>query len=128
MLKRDTIRVDIACNHPDNGLFVGVAQAIHIGEYEFQSRAWDWAPKLTEGNGWIRIGGKSLRCSGSRYGVGNWCWTAFYCDRRHVESLMNWQRFRRWYSLDAAPIEYFGKWEAGEPLRLPTTDKHTSLV
>lgn len=111
------MRIDIACNDPDNGLFDGVARAIHIGPVEFSSRAWDWAPKLTEGDGWIRIGGKKLKCSGSTYGVGNWCWNAYFCERDDVEALLNWPKFRKWFSMDAGTVGLYNKWESGEPLR-----------
>ena len=111
------MRIDIACNDPDNGLFDGVARALHIGPVEFSSRAWDWAPRLTEGDGWIRIGGKKLRCKGSTYGVGNWCWNAYFCERDDVEALLNWSKFRKWFDMEAGTVSLYAKWEKGEPLR-----------
>ena len=111
------MRIDIACNDPDNGLFDGVARALHIGPVEFSSRAWAWAPRLTEGDGWIRIGGKKLRCKGSTYGVGNWCWNAYFCERDDVEALLNWSKFRTWFDMEAGTVSLYAKWEKGEPLR-----------
>jgi len=111
------VRIEIACNNPDNGLFDGVARAIHIGPVELSSNTWDWAPRLTEGDGWIRIGGKKLRCSGSTYGVVNWCWKAYFWERDDVEALLNWPRFRKWFSVDTGTESLYGKWKTGEPLR-----------
>lgn len=111
------MRLDIACNNPDNGAFDGVARMIHIGPVEFGCRFLHWAPRLTEGDGWIRIGGKKLRCKGSTYGVGNWCWNAYFCERDDVEALLNWAKFRKWFNMDAGTVSLYAKWEKGEPLR-----------
>ncbi len=112
------MRVDIACNDPDNGVFDGRARAVHVGSTEFWCKFGDWAPKLTEGDGWIRIGGLKLQCQGSKYGVGNWCWNGYYLQPSEVERLVNWPKFRAWFDVDQASSGVFERYKAGKPLRL----------
>lgn len=110
--------IEIYCNNPDNGLFDGKASAIHIGSLRLACRFWDWSPKLVEGDGFIRLGGKKLRCSGSVYGVGNWCWNAYRCDAADVEALVNWAKFRKWFDVEEAPARVFDAYRAGRKLVL----------
>lgn len=112
------VPVDICCNHPDNGLFIGRAPSIHVGDIRLGCRTWDWSPKFTEGNGWIRIGGMKITCLGSKYGVGNWCWNRYACDGAEVERLINWSRFRKWFDIEEADEEIFNDFKAGKPLRI----------
>lgn len=110
--------IKICCNDPDNGLFDGKASAIHIGSLRLACRFLDWSPKLTEGDVFIRIGGKKLRCYGSRYGVGNWCWNAYGCDDADVEALVNWPKFRKWFDVEEASPRVFDAYRAGRKLVL----------
>ena len=113
-----TIRVDLACNDPNSGLPSGRVNAVMIGNVEFYSNTLDWGPKLTEGDGWIRIGGMKLGCAGSKYGVGNWCWTRFWLNKPDVERLVNWAKFRKWFDIEQAAVGVFERYKAGKPLVL----------
>lgn len=112
------MRLDIACNDPYTGLFDGKAHAVHVGEVEFSRSYFDWSPRFTEGDGWIRVGGKKLRCRASTYGVGNWCWNAYWCDDADVEALLNWVKFRKWFDIEAGPCRVFNAYKAGKRLKL----------
>ena len=110
--------LEICCNDPDNGLFVGRAAAIEIGNrISFECRYIDWSPKLTEGDGFIRIGGRKLQCFQSREWYGNWCWNVYLCRSDEVEALVNWPKFRKWFDISEAHPRVFDAYKAGKPLR-----------
>lgn len=120
-----SIRLELACNDPDNGVFAGMVYAVQVCDLELRSKALDWGPRLTVGDGYIRIGGMKLRCTGSKDWYGNWCWNAYYCDVPDVERLLNWEKFRKWFDVEQSPTAVYDKYRGGLPLRFIRKPRRT---
>lgn len=112
------MNLHVCCNDWRNGIFTGKVSAIEVASLNLECRFLDWQPRITEGDGFIRIGGRKLRCSGSKYGIGNWCWNGYKCDAEDVLALLNWPKFRTWFDLTEAPEKVFDAYRAGRNLRL----------
>lgn len=118
--ERPPIRVDVACNDPDNGVFLGRAPMVQIGICEFEGQWWnvERSPRFVVVGDTIRWSGKLWPYSRYKYGLGNWCWDAFWMPAPTAADLVNWFRGRRlydistglglvfdWYKSDAPPME-----------------------
>jgi hypothetical protein len=87
-----TLRVDFACNNPDNGQFEGLCSGISI---EDESR--DYAIhyiclelKMTWTADEITLDGEPFQVCGRRCWVGNWCWDGTRLRAADAVRLVAW--------------------------------------
>ncbi|GAB0119468.1 hypothetical protein [Acidisoma sp. 7E03] len=119
---RQGVRIDIACNDPNNGQFVGRANmfALPDGLGEFEARNFLHGPKLTELKDAIRIRRQVFPVKGSREWIGNWCWNGYWMEPPiAAEFVLTMWRSRKFSC--SSETEAFGRflfedWEAGEPI------------
>src|SRR5579875_3760956 len=94
----DLIRLDIACNDADSGLFAGRAQMIELpdGLMELEARHYDRAPTFLEvSNSTFRLAGKRWPFVRSKEWVGNWCWNAYWLEEPVARAFLIWLHGRR---------------------------------
>jgi hypothetical protein len=109
--------LQLCCNDPDNGNFTGRVSAVEAHGLKLASRTWDWGPKLTVGDGFIRIGGMKLRGGLAKSSYGNWCWNAYRVESDDLMKLINWPKFREWFDVEEAPERVFTAYRAGRRLK-----------
>lgn len=109
------LRIDIACNDPDTGVFAHEAHAISIGDIELDSYG---APRrfvLMEGGDQFRLSGKPWRYYAYKYGIGNWCWDGFWMTQADAADFVNWLRQRRLFDCTQAPERFFDWYNSDAP-------------
>jgi hypothetical protein len=113
-----TIRIDIACNDPDNGSFAGKTNMIQYrfdGDYiELEADNWG-GYAFTDSGSWIRLHRRKFEVIGSKEWFGNWCWNAYGFKRSVGVNLIMMLRASgrwrcthgpsRWYDWFNAPHE-----------------------
>lgn len=77
-----TLLVCFACNDGDNGLWRGTVEGLSFhgrctDEYIQMDFSFQGAPRLTIGDGWLRIFRRKLPFSASVEWYGNWCWNGY---------------------------------------------------
>jgi hypothetical protein len=86
-------RIDVACNDPDTGIFCGRAMQVSYRGNDLEPDAWgegyaftvEWPqPRPSR----FRIHRKWFHFERSQYGVGNWCWDAFWMKPREAKRLL----------------------------------------
>ena len=60
------VRIDFACNNPDNGLFTGQVEAVHLTDDMLELESWGRPRRLVELDGAIRFSGKTWPIVGSK--------------------------------------------------------------
>jgi len=104
--------ISVACNNPDNGLFVGRFDHVHYGDdqdMEIACRFWGsragMRMRFLE-DGRVRLGRRVFEYQRHKEWYGNWCWDAFWMERAEA------RRFLRYLRED-------GRWHCeGGPTRL----------
>lgn len=106
--------LDIACNDPDNGCFIGRAPWLQIGSIEFEARRSE--PKIVElASGDIRLAGKTWPVSRSKEWYGNWCWNRYLISdgtqtpQLWLADFIFWLWKRDLYRVSCGP-DKFGLW------------------
>lgn len=123
--------LDVACNDGDNGLFAGRAEALSIGDAEFEPTRYGRSPAFVELDGAIRLSGKVWSISFSKYGVGNWCWNRYLLDngqitpRWYLVEFLTWLRARKLFHCTTAESDFY-EWFNGESAVSPA-DIHRLL-
>jgi hypothetical protein len=83
------LRVAFACNDGDNGIFAGRVDAISIRRNgDGLDMDGGISPRLTIGDGWLRIFRLKLRVHGYKDWVGNWCWNEYVLEQPDVAWLL----------------------------------------
>lgn len=116
-IRNSRVRVDIACNDPDNGCFAGVAQSIDIGAQfiELEARSWDRPPRFVETATGYRLAGKNWPVRSTKYSVGNWCWNGYWMDIPVVVDFLCWLHGRGLFSLSCGESRIFNRWRSPRP-------------
>ena len=108
------VRIDIACNNPDNGVFAHRAEQIQLpddlGEFMAHGFYENRAPRLVEMDGAIRLAGKRWPITGSKEWVGNWCWNAYWLELSVAADFVVWLHRRKLYSIDQGESRLFEMW------------------
>lgn len=84
------LHVAFACNDGDSGIFAGRVDALSIrrkGE-SLDMECCGSSPRLTLGDGWLRIFCRKLRVYSSADWVGNWCWNEYVLEQPAVAWLL----------------------------------------
>jgi hypothetical protein len=127
MLKPSLVRIDFACNDPDNGLFAGRVGAIQLYDvdpiFELESTTSGDRAFAIEMSA-IRVSGKSFPFHERRSWVGNWCWEGFWMDVCEVERMLVWLRRprsseRRLFELTTGTSLLVHDWRAPGPFGGP---------
>lgn len=114
---RPLIRIDVACNDPDNGRFAGRAEMIKVGlEFLELTARRDPAPRFVEIPGRFRLSGKTWPVASSRDWFGNWCWNAYWLELPHAVDFVIWLHGRQLFHCDQAEARLFSLWRRDEPL------------
>lgn len=92
------IRVSVCCNDGNNGVCLGVFEAIDfVDSRDYSARLYGPPTRVTYLEGRARISRRLYEISSFRYGVGNWCWDGFAMSRgsalRLLEYLLKARRF-----------------------------------
>jgi len=109
------IRLAVACNDPDNGLFAHRAEQLQVRTWDGQDvefEALGRAPRFAERPGRIRFLRHWWPIAGSAAWVGNWCWNSY--DLTPVIAVLLLQVTRRsdLFDLTCGPGLLFENWRA----------------
>jgi hypothetical protein len=96
--------VSLACNDPDNGIFMGHADhaTFHYEGVDLSLYHLDWyrgcrVTYVKEGG--IRISRRVFKYRREKEWYGNWCWNAFLFDRLEARRLLRYLRDSgRWHA------------------------------
>lgn len=111
------VRIHIACNDPDSGLFAGRAEQVALddGALELTCRSLR-APKFTDVVTAFWLSGKRWRYSGFKEWFGNWCWNAYVFDLPTAAAFFVWLHERHLFDVDQCPEGFGDRWSSCEPL------------
>ena len=110
------IFLDVACNDPSNGLMLGYASELSIGDTEFECLG---QCKFHEGRDFIKIRGKKFPLLKSKDWVGNWCWNRYLLGSMSVSNedamvdFVSWLKLRGAFACTSAP-SFFMDWFEGK--------------
>lgn len=109
-----SLRIDVACNDPDNGLFAhkAVMFAIHEPVFSLSTRRGE-ALRFVEKSGHVRICRRDWPVRRSREWVGNWCWNSYWFPWSIGIGLLAAIHKTDKYGCDEAASSLYDLWEAG---------------
>jgi hypothetical protein len=111
--------VSIACNNPDNGIFMGRFDAMHYGDeqdVEITSKFWGSRAgfgvrylegETSDGQGRIRISRRVFRYKREKEWFGNWCWNALWMERREARRLLRYLRDSGKWHCEGGPTRLY---------------------
>lgn len=119
------IRIDFACNDPNNGAFAGRVAQIHLPDQllELTANAWNilsfnGCPRLREDGNWIVLSGKRWPTVRVKEWYGNWCWNAYWMHDQVARQFLVWLHGRRLFHCECGETRLFNLWKRDEPLDL----------
>lgn len=117
---RELVRIDIACNDPDNGCFAGCAQMIELpdGLMELEARSYDRPPRFADLGGAFRLAGKRWPYQRSKDWFGNWCWNAYWLTDADARAFLIWLHGRKLFDCTCGEERLFNIWKLDQPLDL----------
>ena len=118
----EIVMVDVCCNDPDNGLFSGCAEQIHIGSelIELECRRLK-APRFVEVapytgfSGGIRLADKIWPTRGGKEWVGNWCWNSYGMAIKDAVEFLAWLHRRNLFNFTCGEERLFNMWHLRDP-------------
>jgi hypothetical protein len=121
----DLIRIDMACNNPDNGNFVGRVCQIQLpnGALELTAKAWNitsftGCPKLDESSSKVVLSGKAWPIVRSKEWFGNWCWNAYWFESREALNFLVWLHGRSLFRCEGGWSDLCDVWAKPLPIAL----------
>jgi hypothetical protein len=116
----ETIRIDIACNDPDNGIFAHRAHMIHLpdGLMELEARNYDRPPRFTLTDKGFRLAGKRWPVARSKDWYGNWCWNAYLLEEPVARAFLVWLHGRKLFDCTCGETRLYNAWNLDTPLDL----------
>jgi hypothetical protein len=122
------VRVDVACNDPDSGIFAGRVPQIQIADVgtgdillELDAHSWDpLSSRITgvryrEAPGEFVLAGKRWPVLRRKEWYGNWCWNACWMADQQARAFLVWLRQRNLFSVSGGVCELCDAWDAGDP-------------
>ena len=110
------LRLDVACNDPDNGLFAGRAEQINavtwdgeLIEFEANGRA----PVFYERPGALRICRRNWPILASQDWYGNWCWNAYWLTPSVMAQCLATIHKARHFRCSCGPSVLYDNWNEG---------------
>lgn len=114
------IRLDVACNDPDNGLFAFCAEQLQVHTWDGESielAACRAAPRFRELSGAIRLCRGVWPTLASKEWYGNWCWNAYWLHPEVAADLLMVVKRSGLFHCDCGPSQLFDNWnDAAVPL------------
>jgi hypothetical protein len=116
----NTIRIDFACNDPDNGNFAGRVAQIHVGDaLELVARNWNilsfnGCPRFRVDRRFIVLSGKRWPIVQSVDWYGNWCWNAYWFEPDVAADFLVWLRGRDLFQCEGGDVIACDSWERNE--------------
>ena len=113
MSNSPSLRLDVACNDPDNGLFSGTAQMMQIETWDKETvelECFCRPPRFTEGDGWIRIHRLKWPIVRSKEWMGNWCWNAYWLQPFTLIGLLHAAHKAGFFRCVSGPSHLFDNW------------------
>ena len=108
------VRLDVACNDPDNGLFAHVAEGLQIDTWDGQAiefSARRRAPRFAEHAGHIQLLRRKWPILAAKEWYGNWCWNAYWLEPRVAVQLLAAARRSGLFECDEGPSALFDNWQ-----------------
>lgn len=110
------VRVDFACND-ERGNHTDKAEHVDIGDLELECRLIGGGVKIWD-DGKLRIGRCKFVHYGHKYGVGNWCWCAWYLTEHDAMNLVNYLMRLKYWHCDSGPCDQFEKFNSQQPFTM----------
>lgn len=110
------VRIDFACNDPDNGNFTGQVEAVQLMDGMLELESWGRPRRLVDLGGKIRFSGKTWPITGSKYGVGNWSWDGYLMKPPVAVDFLVWLHGRRLFDCTAGWDVLYDLWQGDAPL------------
>lgn len=109
------VMIEVACNDPDNGLFAGRAEQIQVGCEFIELEPRRRAPRFVEVGTGFRMAGKVWHSTGSKYGIGNWCWNGYWMEIPEAVRFFAWLHQRQLFDLSCGETRLFNRWRIERP-------------
>jgi hypothetical protein len=90
--------ISIACNHPDNGHFIHRFASLHYGDEQDMEIVHKFCGPRSGvsikylGDYRVRISHRIFTFQREKEWFGNWCWNAFWMERREARRLLRYLR------------------------------------
>lgn len=111
------LRLDVACNDPDNGIFPHRAEMLQVATWDkedIEFVANRRAPRFGEMIGGIRIFRRVWPILSSIEWHGNWCWNSYRLEPGVLISLLEAGKRSGLYHCDGAPSALYENWNSEE--------------
>jgi hypothetical protein len=112
-----SIRLDVCCNNPDNGLFAGRADGLQVTTWDNQDIEFERtgrAPNFHEKSGQIRIARHWWPYVRSTDWFGNWCWNAYWIETAVIIRLLATVKATRLFDCTLGSDTLFDNWNDKE--------------
>lgn len=123
MSARKLIRIDFACNDPDNGCFVGRVCQIQLAGEVLELEAAQWTGLSFRGCPTIGFGQRAVTVSGRTWPTvrrtrwyGNWCWDAVWMLHPDALQFLAWLHGRRQWRASVGLEALMDAWRDEAPL------------
>lgn len=108
------LRLDVACNDPDNGLFAHRAEALQVttwdGELIELELVRERGPRFAEKAGAIRLLRHDWPILASTEWYGNWCWNAYWLAPETAAALLAAVKRSRMFHCSCGPSQLYENW------------------
>ena len=116
--RRPALRLDVACNDPDNGLFAHIAEHLQVTTWDGENIELECqrmrAPRFTEVSGGIRFMRHVWPTLASKEWYGNnWCWNAYWLAPEDLISLLRCAQVSGMFHCGCAPTQLYENWNNG---------------
>lgn len=109
-----SLRVDVLCNDPDNGLFVHRAEGLQVTTWDGEDIEFICqrvrAPRFSEVYGGIRFMRRRWEVLASKEWFGNWCWNAYWLSPEDTVALLGLVKASGVFSCEHGPTPMFENW------------------
>lgn len=113
------IRVDIACNSPDNGLFEGRCAGIQLPALNLELAAIDIrGPVFHADNRKVKLSRRVFPIVRSKEWCGNWCWNAYWLNLPVLINLLAYAHFLGLFSPEQGEDWLFDRWHDRKPFEV----------
>lgn len=105
------VRLDFACNDPDNGLFDGRCAGIQLPDLDLELSANDMrGPSFRVFDGSIKISRRIFAFERSKEWYGNWCWNAYWFGLEIAVNLLAYIHSTGAFSADQGEERLYHIW------------------
>ena len=113
-----SIRLDVLCNNPDNGLFAHRADGLQVTTWDGEGVEFFCqrvrAPRFVEINGGFQFMRRKWSILRSKEWYGNWCWNAYWLTVSDTIDLLARVHASGMFDCEHGPSPMFDNWRAPE--------------